>query len=79
MVLRKCERKNKFKFNKLFLYNSLNSFYLFYFIITKLNNLKVHIFLINFNYILFCTIELFSIVEPNMRKLFFIFFIFLIF
>ena len=56
--------KNKFKINKLFLY--LNSFYLFSFIIQKLNNLKIHKFLINFIYILFSFI--FYIIRLNVRK-----------
>ena len=38
------ENKNKFKFNKLFLYISLNSFYLFFSIIIRLNNLKIYKF-----------------------------------
>ena len=56
--------KNKFKINKLFLYS--NSFYLFSFIIQKLNNLKIHKFLINFIYILFSFI--FYIIRLNVRK-----------
>ena len=36
--------KNGFEFNKLFLYFSLNSFYLFLSIITRLNNLKIYKF-----------------------------------
>ena len=36
--------KNKYKVNKLFLYISL---------ILRLNNLKIHKFITNFNYILF--------------------------
>ena len=58
--------KNKFKFNKLFLYIFWYTFYLFLFIIAKLNNLKIYKFYINFNYILFPFI--FSTVKPNIRK-----------
>ena len=56
--------KNKFKINKLFLYS--NSFYLFSFIIQKLNNLKIYKFLINFIFILFSFI--FYIIRLNVRK-----------
>ena len=38
------DKKNKFKFNKLFLYISSNSFYLFFSIIVRLNNLKIYKF-----------------------------------
>ena len=38
------KKKKKFKFNKLFLYISLNSFYLFFSIIIRLNNLKIYKF-----------------------------------
>ena len=41
--------ENKFKVNKLFLYTILNSFIIFLYIY-KLNNLKLYIFLNNFNY-----------------------------
>ena len=34
--------ENTFKFNKLFLYISLNLFYLFLSIITRLNNFKIY-------------------------------------
>ena len=50
--------KNGFKFNELFLYASPNSFHFFifsffhYFIIVRLNNLKIYKILTNF--ILFC-------------------------
>ena len=59
---KKIEKKNKrkekvkiffLKFNKLFLYVSSNSFYLFFSIITRLNNLNIYKFKINFNHILF--------------------------
>ena len=36
--------KNRFEFNKLFLYVFLNSFYLFFSIITRLNNSKMYKF-----------------------------------
>ena len=45
------ENKKMFKSNKLFLYISSNSFYLFLSIITRLNNLNIYKFQINFNYI----------------------------
>ena len=45
--------KNKFKFNKLFLYVSSNSFHLFLSIITILNNFKIHKILIIFNFLLY--------------------------
>ena len=38
------ENKNRFKFNKLFYTFFSNSFYLFIFIITRLNNLKIYKF-----------------------------------
>ena len=41
--------KNKFKFDKL-LYFTLKSFHLFLTLYIKLHNLKMHNFLINFNY-----------------------------
>ena len=68
-----------FKSNKLFLYISSNSFYLFLSIITRLNNLKIYKFQINFNYIWFSFI--FSIIKLNIRKPFYLifFFYFLVF
>ena len=45
------KKKKKIKSNKLFLYVSLNSFNLFFSILLRLNNFKLHIFLTNFNYI----------------------------
>ena len=48
---KKSEKKNRFEVNKLFLNASSNSFHLFFFIISRLNNFKIHKFLINFNYI----------------------------
>ena len=46
---RKNEKKEKvkkkiFKINKLFLYNFSKLFYLFSFIIQRLNNFKIHVF-----------------------------------
>ena len=41
--------KNRFKANKLFLYVSSNSFYLFSFIMQRLNNFKIYKFQNNFN------------------------------
>ena len=52
----KENKKNRFKVNKLFLY-TLNSLNLFF---SRLNNFKVHKFLINFNYIWFPFIFIFN-------------------
>ena len=62
------ENKNRFKVHKLFLYASLNPFHLFPFIMQRLNTLKTHQFLTNFNYILFSFIL--STVKPNEKTIF---------
>ena len=54
--------KNMFKVNRLFLDVSSNSFNLFLSIIKRLNDLKIHKLLINFNYFVFFIIKL------NIRK-----------
>ena len=61
-----------------FLYIFSNLFYLFLFIILKLNNLKIYKFLKKFNYILFFFI--FFIMKPNVKKIIFFntFFLFLV-
>ena len=66
--------KNGLKNNKLFLYVFLNLFNLFFSIILKLNKFKMHKILTNFNDILF-SLVLF-IVKPNIRKSFFLTFVF---
>ena len=69
--------KNKFKFNKLFLYVSLNSFHLFFFLITILNNLKTYKILINFNYIYIYIYFFFH--SKTKHKIVFFFSLFLVF
>ena len=47
----KKNKKNRLENNKLFLYISLKLFNLFFSIVLRLNNFKLHKFLINFNFI----------------------------
>ena len=66
--------KIRFKVNKLFLYAISNSFHIFFSLLCKDYNFKMHKFLNNFNYILFSFI--FFIHKSNMRKSFSLIFFF---